>query len=210
MNRHQPPKVALLLTRLLPHDCEALVGDLVEDYQAGRSPLWFWRQVVVAIGARAIARSREPLGGFVTVENASASLAMFVVLAFEVIVAATLLDQIFSFASFEWVAGANSEGLATALLAASFLVAFVAAFVLARVGGGGGRMVVAIGSAASAILMAFITLHLAHPLPPRPFLPSAPVQLGTATVFMAGLLAGFRLRRRSNHGVDLELRNEKR
>lgn len=197
MNRHQPPRLALLLTRLLPDDWEAFVGDLVEDYQAGRSPLWFWRQVLAAIGARAVARSKEPLDGFVAVENASASLAMFVVLAFEVVVAATLLDQVFSFASFDWAANANGEGWAVVLLAASFLVAFVAALLLARVGGGRGRMIVAIGSGASAALMAFITLHLAHPLAPRPFLPSAPVQLGTAAVFICGLFAGFRLRRRS-------------
>ena len=197
MKRHQPPKVALLLMRLLPDECEALVGDLVEDYQAGRSPLWFWRQVVAALGIRAVARSREPLSGFVAVENASTSLAMFVVLAFEVVVAATMLDQVFWFVSFDWVANAGGGGWVVELLAASFVVAFVAALLLARVGGGRGRMIVATGSGASATLMAFITIHLAHPLAPRPFLPSAVVQLGTAAVFMCGLLAGFRLGRRS-------------
>ena len=44
-----PPRLAmLLLDRLAPPD-EELAGDLVEEYQSGRSRVWFWRQAVTAI-----------------------------------------------------------------------------------------------------------------------------------------------------------------
>ena len=84
--------------------------------------------------ATIVAGFRESLGGFVAVENASASLAMFIVLAFEVVVAATLLDQVFSFVLFDWLANARGGGWAVVLLAASFVVALGAALLLARVG----------------------------------------------------------------------------
>jgi len=61
-----PPRLAmLLLDRLAPPD-EELAGDLVEEYQSGRSRVWFWRQVLIAIavGAARSARihSRRPVG----------------------------------------------------------------------------------------------------------------------------------------------------
>jgi len=51
MNGHQPPRVA---TWLLCHfGCSAqtdtVIGDLAEQYQRGRSRLWYWWQVAVAI-----------------------------------------------------------------------------------------------------------------------------------------------------------------
>ncbi len=51
----QPPALArILLNRLGPRD-QSLVGDLYEEYGAGRSRTWFWRQVIasVAYGAAA-------------------------------------------------------------------------------------------------------------------------------------------------------------
>jgi len=51
MKARQPPAFA---TWLLKHLCsgqysDALAGDLVEEYQRGRSESWYWRQVLVAI-----------------------------------------------------------------------------------------------------------------------------------------------------------------
>jgi hypothetical protein len=46
----QPPRVAtMLLRRLAPPGEEALLGDPVEEYTAGRSGAWYTRQVVAAI-----------------------------------------------------------------------------------------------------------------------------------------------------------------
>jgi hypothetical protein len=45
----KPPACATgLLLRLGPED-EAFIGDLVEEYGAGRSRAWYWRQVVSAV-----------------------------------------------------------------------------------------------------------------------------------------------------------------
>jgi hypothetical protein len=47
--RHKrPPHVALWLLRQLAAD-EILVGDLLEEYRAGRSSLWLWRQVFLSM-----------------------------------------------------------------------------------------------------------------------------------------------------------------
>jgi hypothetical protein len=44
----KPPAVARwLLERFASNG--ALVGDLLEEYQARRSPLWYWRQVLAAV-----------------------------------------------------------------------------------------------------------------------------------------------------------------
>jgi hypothetical protein len=55
-NRHPPRLAVALLDRCVP-DNEALSGDLVEEFQRGRSSLWFWRQ---AIGAAAMAMTKRP------------------------------------------------------------------------------------------------------------------------------------------------------
>jgi hypothetical protein len=51
VNRRNPPKVATwLLQRLgVGWHSESLAGDLIEQYAEGRSRLWYWRQVAVAI-----------------------------------------------------------------------------------------------------------------------------------------------------------------
>jgi len=59
MTTRRPPRLAVaLLTRHVP-DSEALLGDLTEEYQGGRSRLWFWRQVFGAVAVAAMNRPRE-------------------------------------------------------------------------------------------------------------------------------------------------------
>lgn len=55
MTIHQPPRLATWILKRLGSTIieDALVGDLFEEYQTRRSPLWYWRQVGVAIGAGA-------------------------------------------------------------------------------------------------------------------------------------------------------------
>jgi hypothetical protein len=52
MTRSQPPRLALALLQRVVPDNEALIGDLIEEFEAGRSRAWFWRQTVVAIAHR--------------------------------------------------------------------------------------------------------------------------------------------------------------
>lgn len=59
MNNREPPRIAVwLLTQWAsPYQRESLLGDLLEMYQAGRSRMWYWRQVAAALvlaGARAL------------------------------------------------------------------------------------------------------------------------------------------------------------
>lgn len=58
MTRREPPRLAMsLLARCLPDD-DPLTGDLVEEFCAGRSGAWFWRQALAAVAA-ARRRPRE-------------------------------------------------------------------------------------------------------------------------------------------------------
>jgi hypothetical protein len=50
-----------LLDRLAPRD-EELVGDLVEEYQSGRSRAWFWKQVLATIAVGAVRSARAHPG----------------------------------------------------------------------------------------------------------------------------------------------------
>ena len=49
MTDRTPPKLATALLNCFVDDPNALAGDLAETYQPGRSPLWYWREVIAAI-----------------------------------------------------------------------------------------------------------------------------------------------------------------
>jgi hypothetical protein len=51
MTVRMPPALAMWLLRHLGsgYRSESLDGDLFEEYQHGRAPWWYWRQVLVAI-----------------------------------------------------------------------------------------------------------------------------------------------------------------
>ena len=54
----KPPTVATtILMRLGPED-ECIIGDLLEEYEAGRSRWWFWHQALSAIVSGAILQTR--------------------------------------------------------------------------------------------------------------------------------------------------------
>jgi hypothetical protein len=59
MNASQPPRFGrLILERLGPRN-DSIVGDLTEEWHAGRSALWYWRQVVVAVAFQIVADARQ-------------------------------------------------------------------------------------------------------------------------------------------------------
>ena len=45
-----PPKLATKLLRSAVPNEPALIGDLLERFQAGQSPWWYWRQVIAVVG----------------------------------------------------------------------------------------------------------------------------------------------------------------
>lgn len=55
MTMRQPPALAAwLLKRFVSgYRSECLAGDLLEEYQTGRTPAWYWREVIAAIAVSA-------------------------------------------------------------------------------------------------------------------------------------------------------------
>jgi hypothetical protein len=69
MNNREPPKMAVWLLRRWgsPYHRESLLGDLLEMYCAGRSRVWYWREVITAlIFARVRALRTLPWASFGT------------------------------------------------------------------------------------------------------------------------------------------------
>jgi hypothetical protein len=64
MRGSDPPPLAVAVLQRFVQDNEPLVGDLIEEFAARRSRIWFWRQVVLAILIGSFQRrNRErPLG----------------------------------------------------------------------------------------------------------------------------------------------------
>jgi hypothetical protein len=58
MNGRTPPVIATWLLEHLAtgYHAQALAGDLIEQYARGRSRLWYWREVIIAIS---LARARS-------------------------------------------------------------------------------------------------------------------------------------------------------
>ena len=102
-----PPALATaLLLRLAPADDE-LTGDLLEEFDSGRSRLWFWRQVLAAIVLGAVRHgAAAPLG---TLAGVSTGWATLLLLFFS-------LGDTVSYALAYWMYGWTREGaLATQL-----------------------------------------------------------------------------------------------
>jgi hypothetical protein len=60
MNRKVPACATWLLERFgVKRQNEALIGDLAEEYQAGKSCMWYWWQTLVAIWVTAVRDVRE-------------------------------------------------------------------------------------------------------------------------------------------------------
>lgn len=59
---NKPPMLAMVILMRLGPANEPIVGDLIEEYAAGRSRMWFWRQTVAAVIAGAVRGIRlQPL-----------------------------------------------------------------------------------------------------------------------------------------------------
>ena len=54
----EPPKVASALLRAIAANKPALIGDLLEQFRAGRSAWWYWRQVLAVVGRGVVSELR--------------------------------------------------------------------------------------------------------------------------------------------------------
>ena len=55
----QPPRLATALLCRLADPTETVLGDLVEQFQSGKSTLWYWRQVVSVIAQKVVGDIRQ-------------------------------------------------------------------------------------------------------------------------------------------------------
>ena len=176
-----------LLHQLLG-DNEPLVGDLVEEYPH-RSRSWFWRQVMFAVLARAIAGAsatlREPqqLGGVLT------SLAVFIVLSFQVAVAGSLLDDLIQRLDRTEVTRINHPEWLMFVVLLSLPAAWVIGRAMSQLQRRS-RVATVLVCGASAAIVASVIVSVLSSESSRLFFPSVALQTATAMVFVLGLLAG--------------------
>ena len=83
MKPGHPPSLPTKLLELLapPRTSEALLGDLIEQYECGRSRRWYWRQVLLALvisaGREARTRKLEAIRAVIVGYLTGASLCYF-------------------------------------------------------------------------------------------------------------------------------------
>jgi hypothetical protein len=188
MNVRQPSRLAVALLEWFVPDNEPLTGDLVESSR-DRSRAWLWRQVLLAILARALFQVRTHPR--MTAEALLVSFAMLALLGFHAVVAASLINHLLVLNDTTWVAVTGQygqwQGPATA-------VAFVIAIFIGRTIGRfhrEHRIAAVLAFSASATVGAFANLYFFVPnVLLQPFVPSATLQTAIAMVFVAGLFVG--------------------
>jgi hypothetical protein len=100
------PRLRIALLNWFLDNNEPLAGDLIEEC-AHRSRTWFWRQLMFALLARTAAGAAAALRDPARLVAPLASLAMFMVLCFQVVVAGSLLASVLPrtrVAGHEWLA----------------------------------------------------------------------------------------------------------
>ena len=181
MTTRPTPRLRIGLVNWFLDDDEPLAGDLVEECPH-RSRTWFWRQLMFALLARTTGGAADALRDPARLVAPLASLAMFMVLCFQVVVAGSLLASVLPrtrVAGHEWLALVVllslpvgwATGSLTRRLHARSRVATVG---LCGVSGAG------IGLVAHVVLSSTAAV----------FFPAVGVQAFAAMVFVSGLLVG--------------------
>jgi hypothetical protein len=184
--KHTPLRVAIL-PYLLGRD-EPIIGDLVEECPH-RSRSWFWRQVIFAVIARAItgasATLREPqrLGGVLT------SLAVFIILSFQVAVAGSLLDDLIQRLDFAQVTRTDHPEWLRFVVLLSLPAGWVIGRAMSRLHRRS-RLATVLVCGASAAVVASLTPSVLRSESSGSVFPSAALQTAAAMVFVLALLAG--------------------
>lgn len=187
MTATRTPWRVALLDHLLGHN-EPLVGDLVEEWPR-RSRAWFWRQVMFAVLARAMtgvsATLREPqrLG------EGLASVAMFIILSFQVVVAGSLLDDLIQRVDRAQATRIDHSEWLVFVVLLSLPAAWVIGRTMSRLHRRS-RVATVLLCGASAAIVASVSLSVLSSEATGFFFPSAPLQTAAAMVFVLGLLVG--------------------
>ena len=93
MTTRPTPRLRIGLVNWFLDDDEPLAGDLVEECSY-RSRTWFWRQLMFAVLTRTAKSAAASLRDPAQLVGPLASLAMFMVLCFQVVVAGSLLASV--------------------------------------------------------------------------------------------------------------------
>lgn len=188
MTPRRPPVLAQALLEWVDPANDALHGDLLEEFAAGRSRLWYWRQVLAAAG---IAVSRPVHAhGLSGLEPAMLGLIMLFMLGFYVVFIVNVTDWLLRFEGvhvFSWVPAWMGWPLVAPLLALS--AGLIAGRLISA--GGDHRLARIVGFGATTMLCAIGGLQAAEELSvPALLLPQFYQQVGTTAAFIAGLLGG--------------------
>lgn len=189
MTPRRPPVLAQTLLEWVDPANDALHGDLLEEFAAGRSRLWYWRQVAAATGV-AFARPVRA-HGLSGLEPAMLGLIMLFMLGFYVVFVVNVTDWLLR------VEGVRMLSRVPAWLAhwpmAAPLLSLLAGLLVGRVvcAAGDHRIARVIGFGATTMLCAIAGLKAADELSaPVLLLPQFYQQVGTTAAFIAGLLGG--------------------
>lgn len=194
MTPRRPPRLAVaLLERFVP-DNEPLTGDLLEGW-GERSDAWFWRQVGLAVLARAIVHVRA--NPRMTTEEALVGTAMLALLGFQAVVVASLMNHLLALTDPAWMPGTGRYQIWQVYATVpSFAVAVLIGRAIGRVHRDH-RVAAVLASSASATAAACLNLYLFVPNVLRqPFVLDGALQIAVAMVFVAGLFAGIGSRSR--------------
>ncbi len=187
MTSRRPPALAQTLLEWVDPANDALHGDLLEEFAAGRSRAWYWRQVMAAAGV-AFARPVRA-HGLSGLEPAMLGLIMLLMLGFYVVFIVNVTDWLLRFEGVHVFSRVPAWLARWPVLAP--LLALLAGAVAGRVisAGGDHRLARIVGFGATTMLCAIGGLQAAEELSvPVLLLPQFYQQVGTVAAFIAGLI----------------------
>lgn len=173
------PRLRIAVLNWFLDDNEPLAGDLLEECEH-RSRTWFWRQLMFALVVRTALGAAGLLRNPARLVAPLASVAMFLVLSFQVVVAGSLLAIVLP-----WTRVAGQRWLAVVMLL-SVLVGWGTGKVMCSLRAR--SRVATVGLCGISGAGIGLVVHVVLTSPPATFLPAVAVQTFAAMVFVSGLL----------------------
>lgn len=189
MNRRPPRLAALLLERLVPEN-DPLRGDIEEEFAAGRTSAWYWRQVFAAITAQAPLTVRAR--GLVAAENFVTGIITLILIGFYAVFVVNVTEWLLRFEGvhvWKWIPNALGP-----LNGVAWLLTFTIGLVAGRWVANRDRahrvaMIIAFGG--TTMLCATVALKaVTLAVQTGAFLPNILSQVSMTAPFVIGLIGG--------------------
>jgi hypothetical protein len=178
-------------------DDQPLIGDLVEEWPR-RSIVWFWRQVLFAMWTRAVIGASATLREPQRLAEGLASMAMVLVVSFQMVVAGSLLDDLIRRLEPAHVTGIHHPEWLTLFVLLSLPAAWIIGTAMSHLHRRS-RVATVLAGGASAAIAAAVTVAALSPTA-RLLFPAATFQIAAAMLFVLALLrGGFRASRADRH-----------